>query len=69
MKLPRVGPASQAKRGARLLAILLDARRAQAVKAMLINRGLPGEEFLDRECIARTGLFEGQQAATHRENT
>ena len=31
-----------------LLAVLLNTRRAQAGEAVLIDRVLPGEEFLDR---------------------
>src|SRR4029079_370276 len=32
-----------------LLAILLDARRAQTGKAVLVDRILPGEKFFDRQ--------------------
>lgn len=48
-----------------LLAVLLNARRAQAGKAVLVNRGLPGEEFLDGQRIPRAGLFKRQKAPTH----
>jgi hypothetical protein len=46
-----------------LLAILLDAGRAQSRQAMLINRKLPGKEFVDSQRVAAAGLFEGKQAA------
>jgi len=45
-----------------LLAILLDARRAQSRQAMLIDRKLPGKEFVDGQSVAAAGLFEGKQA-------
>ena len=49
-----------------LLAILLNARRTQPGKAVLIDRVLPGEEFLDGERVAGAGLFQRQQSATDR---
>ena len=48
-----------------LLAVLLNAGRAQAGKAMLVDRILPREEFLDRQRIAAARFFERQQAAAH----
>ena len=33
---------------------------------MAIDRILPGEEFVDRELVARARFVEGQQAAAHR---
>src|SRR6516164_5268124 len=48
-----------------LLAVLLNARGAQAGEAMTIDRLLPRQEFLDREGVARAGLFEAQEAAAH----
>src|ERR1041384_5342965 len=51
-----------------LLPILLDARRAQAGEAVLVDRVLPGEEFFDRQGVARAGLFKRQQAAAHSRN-
>src|SRR5580765_3966390 len=50
---------------AALLPILLDARGAQAGEAMLVDRILPGEEFLHRQRIAAARLFKRQQPATH----
>src|SRR5271156_3445007 len=47
----------------RLLAILLDAGGAQPGKAMLIDGKLPGEEFVDSQCVAAAGLLEGEQTA------
>src|SRR5208283_5120037 len=49
-----------------LLAVLLNARGAQASKAVLIDGILPGQEFLDRQRIACAGLFQRQQATAHR---
>jgi hypothetical protein len=42
-----------------LLTILLDARRAQSGKTVLVDRVLPGEEFLDGQRVAAARLFEG----------
>ena len=36
-----------------------------AGKAVLIDGILPGQEFLDRQCVARAGLFQRQQATAH----
>jgi hypothetical protein len=49
----------------RLLAVLLDARGAQAGQTMLVDRELPGEEFVDGQRVAAAGFLEGKQAATH----
>src|SRR5262249_4868279 len=46
-----------------LLAVLLDARGAQARKTMLVDRELAGEEFVDRQCVAAAGFPKGKQAA------
>src|SRR5690348_15974052 len=48
--------------------ILLDARGAQPGEAVLIDRVLPGEEFFDRQGVARAGLFKRQQATAHSRN-
>lgn len=40
------------------VAVLLDPRGAQAGKAMIVDRGLPGEEFLNRQTIALASLFK-----------
>src|SRR6266496_4460847 len=48
-----------------LLAILLNARGAQAGQAVLVDGILPGEEFLDRERVAAAGLLERKQPAAH----
>src|SRR3712207_624623 len=45
---------------------MLDARRAQAREAVLIDRLLPAQEFLDREGIAPAGLLEAEEPAAHR---
>src|SRR5712691_2454699 len=49
-----------------LLPVLLDARRPQAGEAVLIDRILPGERFLDGERVAAAGLLERQESAAHR---
>jgi hypothetical protein len=41
-----------------LLAILLDTGRAETGEAVLIDRVLPGEEFLDRQGVAAAGFFQ-----------
>ena len=41
-----------------LLAVLLDARRAQAGQAVLVDRMLPGQKFFDRQRIAGASFFE-----------
>ena len=46
-----------------LLAILLDAGGAQTGKTMLVNRELPGQEFVDCQRIAATSFLEGKKAA------
>jgi hypothetical protein len=50
----------------KLVAVLLDARGAQAGKAMIGNRTLPGEEFFDGQRVTITRFFEAQQATPHR---
>jgi len=54
--------------GQRLLAILLDAGGAQPGKTVLIDRKLPGQEFVDRQRVAAARLLEGEQAAANRGN-
>jgi hypothetical protein len=49
----------------RLLAILLNACRAQAGKTVLIDRELPRQKFVDRQRVAAASLFEGEEPATH----
>ena len=51
-----------------LLAILLDAGGAQAGEAMLVDRELPGQEFVDRQRVAAAGFLEGEQATANRGN-
>ena len=43
-----------------LLPVLLDAGRAEPGKAVLVDRVLPGQEFLDRQGVAAARLFERQ---------
>src|SRR5580658_3126432 len=50
----------------RLLPVLLNARRAQAGQAMLVDRVLPGQKFLDGQRVAIARLFERKQAAADR---
>src|SRR5262245_22570076 len=60
IKTPAARPAcAQCGRGD-LLAILLDARGAQTGEAVLVDRVLPGQEFLDRQRVARAGFLEGE---------
>jgi hypothetical protein len=54
--------------GEGLLPILLDAGGTQARKAMLIDRKLPGQEFVDRQRVAAASLLKGEQAAANRGN-
>src|SRR5215469_12670050 len=49
----------------RLLAILLNAGGAKAGEAVLVDRKLPGKEFVDGQGIAAAGLFEGEQATAN----
>ena len=52
--------------GATLLAVLLDARRPQSGQAMLVDRVLPRQEFLDRQGIPAARFFQRKQPAAHR---
>jgi len=42
---------------------MLGARGAQTGEAVLVDRILPEDEFLDSQSIAGTGFLEGQQTA------
>ena len=53
-----LAPAFTSRRGKSLLAVLLNARRAQAGEAVLVDRVLPGQEFLDRKGITRAGFLK-----------
>ena len=50
------------------MAILLDAGGAQPGKAVLIDRELPGQEFVDSQRVAAASLLKGEQAAANRGN-
>jgi hypothetical protein len=52
----------------RLLAILLDSGGAQPRQTVLIDRKLPGQEFVDRQRVAAASLLKGEQAAADRGN-
>ena len=52
----------------RLLAILLDAGGPQSGEAVLIDRELPGEEFIDCQRVAAAGLFKREKPAANRSN-
>src|SRR5262245_8990269 len=54
-----------ALRRSRLVPVLLDARGAKPGEPVLVDRILPGEEFLDREGIAAAGFLERQQSPAH----
>jgi hypothetical protein len=45
-----------------LLPILLDPGGPQTGQTMLIDRKLPGQEFVDRQRITAAGFLEGEQA-------
>src|SRR3954452_21513067 len=47
-----------------LLAILLDTGGAKSRQTMLVDRKLPGEEFVNRQGITAAGLLEGEKTAT-----
>jgi hypothetical protein len=51
-----------------LLPVLLDPGGAQSCQAVLIDRKLPGKEFVDGQRIAAAGLLKGEQAAADRGN-
>jgi hypothetical protein len=46
----------------RLLAILLDAGGPQSGQTVLVDRELPGEEFVDCQRITAAGFLQGQKA-------
>jgi hypothetical protein len=48
--------------------ISLDARHAQTAKTILVDRLLPGVEFIDGQCVAATRLFERKQSNANRGN-
>ena len=50
------------------MAILLNAGGAQPRKTVLVDRELPGKEFVDRQRVAAAGLLEREQAAANRGN-
>jgi hypothetical protein len=45
---------------------LLDSGGPQTRKTMLVDRKLPGQEFVDGQGVAAAGLLEGEQAAANR---
>ena len=49
-----------------LLTVLLNAGRAQAGKAVLVDRVLPGKKFLDRQCVTAACLFKRKKSAADR---
>jgi hypothetical protein len=53
---------------ASLLPILLDPGGPQTGQTVLIDRKLPGQEFVDRQGITAAGFLEGEQAASDRCN-
>ena len=50
----------------RLLAVLLNARGAQASEAMLVDRILPGKKLFDGQRVARARFLKREKAAAHR---
>src|SRR5690606_10238017 len=59
-------PRRRTKNVRKSVAILLDSRRAQARQAVLVDRGLPGQEFLHRQLVALAGFLEAEQPAANR---
>ena len=51
--------------GALAFAVVLYPGGPQTGKAMLVDGGLPIEEFVDAQCIAVARLFEAEQPAAH----
>jgi hypothetical protein len=49
-----------------LLAILLDAGGAQAGEAMLVDRELPRQEFVDGQRVAAASFLEGKESTAYR---
>src|SRR5690606_28099371 len=47
-------------------AVVLDPGCAQAGKAVLVDGGLPVQELVDAQCVARAGLLEAQQPTAYR---
>ena len=51
-----------------LLTVLLNTRRSQPGQAVLVDRILPGEEFLDGERVTAARLFQRKKSAADRGN-
>src|SRR5690606_34280834 len=49
----------------RLVPVILEPGRAQALEAVLVDRTLPGQELVDGELIPLASLFQAQETATH----
>src|SRR5690606_35014245 len=49
-----------------LMAVLLQAGGAQAGEAVIVDRGLPGEKFLDGQLVAVAGFLETEKSAPYR---
>ena len=49
----------------RLVPVLLDARGTKAGQTVLVDRRLPGKEFLDRQLVALACLLEAQESAAN----
>jgi hypothetical protein len=47
------------------MAVVLDTGCPQASKAVIINRGLPGQKFFHCQRVTRTGLFKAEKSAPH----
>src|SRR3569623_2103322 len=65
------GPASRRRRSVLELAlvevaVVLDARDAQALHARTVDRSLPGSEFLQRQVVALEHFIDRQEAAVDR---
>src|SRR5690349_14567232 len=48
-----------------LVPVILEARCAQTLEAVLVDRPLPGQELIDGELVALTRLLEAEQATAH----
>jgi hypothetical protein len=60
------GLGSNYREGALLLAILLNTGGAQPGKAVLVDRKLPRQEFIDSQRIAAASLLKREESATYR---
>jgi hypothetical protein len=58
-------PAPERDSHDRLLPVVLNARCAQAGKPVLVDRPLPGEEFVDGQLVALARFLNAEKASAH----